>query len=139
MRMSRASSYAVNAVIQLAEAPAKVPLPCSKLSQNGDMPERFLLQVLRNLVNHGLLKSIRGVDGGYYLVKSPSDVSLLDVIQATDGPVTPSVPPLDGLSKASQDKLQSALKDVVKETTKRLGKIKISDLKSAGSRGRSSH
>ena len=134
MRISRASAYAVNAVIQLAEGPSKVPLPCSQLSKNGDMPERFLLQVLRNLVNHGLLKSIRGVDGGYYLVKSPSDVSLLDVVEATDGPLTAMIPPLDGLSKASQDKVSSALKDIAKESVKRLGKIKISDLKSAGTR-----
>ena len=134
MRMSRASSYAVNAVIQLAEGPAKVPLPCSHLSKNGDMPERFLLQVLRNLVNHGILKSIRGVDGGYYLVKSPSDVSLLDVIEATDGPLQVTVPPLDGLSRASKDKLTTAVKDIVNDTSKRLNKIKISDLKSAGSR-----
>lgn len=134
MRLSRASSYAINAVIQLAEGPAKVPLPCSQLSKNGDMPERFLLQVLRNLVNHGLLKSIRGVEGGYYLVKSPNDVSLLEVIEATDGPLSPTIPPLDGLSKTSQDKVQSTLNDVVKETSRRLSRIRVSDLKSAAGR-----
>ncbi len=134
MRLSRASSYAINAVIQLAEGPDKVPLPCSKLSQNGDMPERFLLQVLRNLVNHGLVKSIRGVDGGYYLVRSPNELSLLEVIEATDGPLEPSIPPLDGLSKNSQDKVQSAMNDVVKETSRRLSRIRVSDLKSASGR-----
>ena len=134
MRLSRASSYAINAIIQLAEGPDKVPLPCSKLSQNGDMPERFLLQVLRNLVNHGLVKSIRGVDGGYYLVKPPAEVSLLEVIEATDGPLTPTIPPLDGLSKSSQDKVQSALNDVVRDTSRRLSKIRVADLKSANGR-----
>ena len=134
MRLSRASSYAINAVIQLAEGPDRVPLPCSLLSKNGDMPERFLLQVLRNLVNHGLLKSIRGVEGGYYLVKSPDDVSLLEVIEATDGPLSPTIPPLDGLSKTSQDKVQSTLKDVVRETSRRLSSIRVSDLKSAAGR-----
>ena len=64
MRMSRAAVYAIGAMLQLAEAPAGVPIPCSRLAKAGEMPERFLLQVLRNLVNHGLLKSTRGVDGG---------------------------------------------------------------------------
>ena len=67
MRLSRASAYALGAVLQLAHAPAGMPVPCSQLAKHGQMPERFLLQVLRNLVNHGILVSTRGVDGGYAL------------------------------------------------------------------------
>ena len=56
------------------------------------MPERFLLQILRSLVTHGVLRSTRGVDGGYCLEKSASDTSLLDVIEAVEGPLTTNVP-----------------------------------------------
>ena len=132
MRMSRASAYAVSAVLQLADSPQGVPIPCSQLAKTGEMPERFLLQVLRNLVNHGLLKSIRGVDGGYYLLRSPSEITMLHIVEATDGPLTPTVPPLDGISEASREKLHHTLKDIIADTCRRLAEVKLSDLQSAG-------
>lgn len=66
------------------------------------MPERFLLQVLRTLVNEGLLKSTRGVDGGYRLAKPASQISLLDIVEAVDGPIQPELPQIAGLTPSSQ-------------------------------------
>ena len=131
MRMSRASAYAICAVLQLAETPPGVPIPCSQLAKTGEMPERFLLQVLRNLVNHGLLKSIRGVDGGYYLQRPPSEITLLHVIEATDGPLTPVVPPLDGISEASRARLHAMLQDINADACRRMAAVKLTDLRSA--------
>ena len=67
MKLSRTVAYAVRATLQLAQNPSDSPVPCSKLASDGNMPERFLLQILRNLVTHGILRSTRGVDGGYTL------------------------------------------------------------------------
>ena len=131
MRMSRASAYAVSAVLQLADSPPGVPIPCSQLAKTGEMPERFLLQVLRNLVNHGLLKSTRGVDGGYYLLRSPGEITLLHIVEATDGPLTPTVPPLDGITEVSREKLHHMLQDITADTCRRLAGVKLSDLQSA--------
>ena len=77
------------------------------------MPERFLLQILRVLVTHGILKSTRGVEGGYSLSRSPEAISLLEVIEAIDGPLetvgeSPATePPAD-----VQQLLQTALRQV---------------------------
>jgi Rrf2 family protein len=131
MRMSRASAYALSAVLQLAETPSKLPIPCSHLAKAGEMPERFLLQVLRNLVNHGLLKSIRGVDGGYYLMRPADEISLLSIVEATDGPLTPIVPPLDGIAEDSREQLNTLLKDITSESCRRLAEVSLSDLRSA--------
>ena len=60
------------------------------------MPERFLLQILRDLVTHGILHSTRGVEGGYTLDRRPEDVSLLDVIEAIEGPVVSALSPPEG-------------------------------------------
>ena len=130
MRMSRASAYAISAALQLADTPPKVPIPCSQLAKTGEMPERFLLQVLRNLVNHGLLKSTRGVDGGYYLLRPASEITLLSIIEATDGPLTPVVPPLDGLSEASRECLHALLKDITADACRRMAAVKLTDLRS---------
>ncbi len=81
MKLSRTVAYAVRATIQLAQMSTDRPIPCSKLASEGNMPERFLLQILRNLVTHGILRSTRGVDGGYALTRPPEDISLLDVIE----------------------------------------------------------
>jgi len=129
--MSRASAYAISAVLQLTDAPPGVPIPCSQLAKTGEMPERFLLQVLRNLVNHGLLKSIRGVDGGYLLLKPAEEVTLLHVIEATDGPLTPTVPPLDGIAVESQQKLHDVQRQITADICRRLAEVKLIDLRSA--------
>ncbi len=65
MKFSRTVSYALQATLQLAQEDRAAPVPCSQLAAEGKMPERFLLQILRNLVTHGILRSTRGVDGGY--------------------------------------------------------------------------
>jgi Rrf2 family protein len=131
--MSRASAYAISAALQLAETPPEMPIPCSQLAKTGEMPERFLLQVLRNLVNHGLLKSTRGVDGGYYLLRSASEITLLSIVEATDGPLTPVVPPLDGISEASRECLHTLLKDITADACRRMAAVKLTDLRSSNS------
>lgn len=84
MKLSRTVSYAVQAALQLAKSGSGNPVPCSQLAAEGHMPERFLLQILRNLVNHGILRSTRGVDGGYALTRPPEQVSLLELIEAIE-------------------------------------------------------
>ncbi len=128
MRMSRTSAYAIGAVLQLAEAPPGIPVPCSRLAKVGEMPERFLLQVLRNLVNHGILKSTRGVEGGYSLHRPISEITLLHIIEATDGPLTPTTPPLDNFPEFSRSRLQEILCEITSEACKNLAQVRLADL-----------
>ena len=92
------------------------------------MPERFLLQILRNLVTHGILRSTRGVDGGYTLTRSPEDISLLDVIEAIEGPMDAGDPAGDGLPEVSQNRLQHALREITATSRRQLEAIKFSQL-----------
>jgi Rrf2 family protein len=128
MKLSRTVGYALQAVLQLAEAEPHTPVPCSRLAADGNMPERFLLQILRNLVNRGILSSTRGVDGGYTLGRPLKDLSLLDVIEAADGPLESSHPLTDGLSAESLKQLSAVLEDVTSSSRQQLGNIKLSTL-----------
>lgn len=128
MRMSRSTAYAVRAVLQLGNAPLNLPVPCSFLAKTGEMPERFLLQILRNLVNHGLLKSTRGVEGGYSLTRPLAEISLLQIFEATDGPMTPALPPLDNLPAESKERLLKVLTDITAASCHSLGQVKMSDI-----------
>jgi len=51
------------------------------------MPPRFLHQILRSMVTHGILRSTRGLDGGYSLARPISSVTLLDIVESVEGPV----------------------------------------------------
>ena len=131
MRISRAATYGLLAAIQLSESSSAPPIPCSHLAKLGNMPERFLLQVLRTLVNQGLLRSTRGVDGGYRLTKPLSQITLLDIVEATDGPIHPELPQVAGLSGPAQRKLAEALGDIAADAKKRLSSVALSTLKPA--------
>lgn len=128
MRMSRSTAYAIGAVLQLTDTIPGRPVPCSQLAKAGAMPERFLLQILRNLVNHGMLKSTRGVDGGYSLTRPLSEISLLQIFEATEGPQTASLPPLDSLPETSQVKLLGVLSEISATVSKNMSQVKLSDL-----------
>jgi Rrf2 family protein len=132
MKLSRTATYALQAILQLAQSEAAgAPIPCSRLASEGKLPERFLLQILRNLVTGGILVSTRGVDGGYTLDRKPEDISLLDVIEAVDGPVLYGVPNYEGLPGDSRSKLECALRDVTELARCELQAVKLSHLLSA--------
>jgi Rrf2 family transcriptional regulator, cysteine metabolism repressor len=126
MKLSRTVGYALQATLQLAEAEPGTPIPCSQLAAHGNMPERFLLQILRNLVTHGILHSTRGVDGGYALKRKPEEISLLDLIEATDGPLFAQIPLADGAPPESVEQLTAALQQVTAQAREQLASIKIS-------------
>jgi Rrf2 family protein len=129
MKLSRTSSYALQAILQLAQSDASgYPVPCSRLAADGKMPERFLLQILRNLVTHGILGSTRGVDGGYSLRRSPADISLLEVIEAVDGPMDSPLPVHEGLPESSWTKLECALREVTERSRRELRAVKLAHL-----------
>jgi Rrf2 family protein len=128
MKLSRTVAYAVRATLALAQSETDGPVPCSKLAAEGKMPERFLLQILRSLVTHGILRSTRGVDGGYALVRPANEISLLEVIEAIEGPYDSTTAMGEALPADSQEMLRDALNQVTTTTRKQLEAIKLSQL-----------
>ncbi|MDX1963645.1 MAG: Rrf2 family transcriptional regulator [Pirellulales bacterium] len=132
MKLSRTVSYALQATMQLATSNSQQPVPCSKLAAAGKMPERFLLQILRSLVTHGVLHSTRGVEGGYSLERKPEDISLLDIIEAIDGPFQAKMTWDETLPDESQVRLRRALFSVTEAARRQLEQVKLSQLIAAG-------
>ncbi len=128
MKVSRTVTYAVQALLQLCHHPSQTPVPCRLLAKEGRMPERFLLQILRDLVNSGILQSVRGVDGGYCLARAPGDVSLEEVFEAVDGPLVASIPPLDQLSDVARQKLLETFNGIAAGARNKLKDVRLSDL-----------
>lgn len=87
MKPSRTIAYAILAMKYLANQPAGLPTPNSEICKAANLPERYVLQVLRKLVNTGVLVGMRGVSGGYKLAKPASKITLLEIVEAIDGPI----------------------------------------------------
>ena len=92
MRLSKKGEYAVRALIEIGFEAKQRPgglIQISTVAQRTNIPEKFLEQILLALRNGGVLKSKRGVEGGYSLAKDADDVTLGEVIRLLDGPLAP--------------------------------------------------
>src|SRR5208282_473426 len=118
-------AYAIQACLQLAQADSQQPVPCSQLAADGRMPERFLLQILRHLVTHGILHSTRGVEGGYTLDRPPEKISLLQLIEAIDGPMQAEVQTGDKQPLPCEAPLREALVKITNSARESLDQVKL--------------
>ncbi|MCA9470889.1 MAG: Rrf2 family transcriptional regulator [Nitrospirales bacterium] len=90
MKFSKKSEYALRALIELtANYEQAVPVQRTQLAREQRIPLGFLEGILLTLKNAGILSSRRGVDGGYRLRSSPSEITLGQVIRTLDGPLAP--------------------------------------------------
>ncbi|MFB3815501.1 MAG: Rrf2 family transcriptional regulator [Terriglobales bacterium] len=85
--LTRAADYATRVMIHLASLPDGTRVQRTALAEATDVPESFMSKVLQGLVRARLISSRSGVNGGFELAVPPSEVSLLDVIEAIDGPL----------------------------------------------------
>ena len=78
--------YALSALVELAAMyVSNDPLQSREIARRQNIPDRYLEQVLTTLKRGGLVRSQRGVNGGWLLAQEPSTISVLDVIQCVDG------------------------------------------------------
>lgn len=89
LRLSKKSDYALIAMKHLAMRPESGSSSSAReISESYDIPLELLAKVLQRLVRVRLLLSVQGTRGGYRLGRSAASISVADVIQAVDGPVT---------------------------------------------------
>ena len=81
------SPYALRALVELASLDADTPVPIAELARRRDIPAQFLEQLFAVLRRAGLLRSQRGVKGGYTFARAPSEITVLEVVELLDGPV----------------------------------------------------
>ena len=89
MRVSTRSDYGLRALIELAGHYGGGPLQSSEIAGRRHIPEQYLDQLLTTLRKAGFIRSMRGPAGGHELLRDPSQVTVLDVIQALDGSLSP--------------------------------------------------
>src|SRR5215204_5274610 len=81
------SPYALRALAELARIGADSPVPIGELARRRDIPVQFLEQLFAVLRRSGVLKSQRGVKGGYSFARDPSEITVLELVELLDGPL----------------------------------------------------
>jgi len=85
--VSDRSRVAVLSLVELASRGGNAPVPILEVSECRGVPAHQVEQVFAALRRAGILHSQRGVKGGYTLGRPPSDITVLDVVEAVDGPI----------------------------------------------------
>ena len=88
MRTSRSTGYALLAVGYIAQHQDQKIILSQSIAKKYDIPLEYLLKILQQLVRANVLRSKRGPRGGFSLAKPPRRITMLQIIEAVDGPMT---------------------------------------------------
>jgi Rrf2 family transcriptional regulator, cysteine metabolism repressor len=89
VKLTMKSDYGLRAVLDLAQHYGQGPVQCSDIARRQDIPEYYLDQLLISMRKAGLVRSVRGPQGGHALTKPPAQIMMGEVIQALDGSLAP--------------------------------------------------
>jgi Rrf2 family protein len=92
--ITRKTDYAIRCVLHLAESDKDVVM-INEIAAHRDIPKSFLAKILQTLAKAGIVESLRGVQGGFRLARKPSHISLLDIVEAMEGPVAMNICAVD--------------------------------------------
>jgi len=101
MRISRSTGYAILAVGYIAKHHEKNIILSQSISKEYDIPLEYLLKILQQLVRANVLRSKRGPRGGFSLAKPTKKITMLQIIEAVDGPM---VSQLDIVEQSRREK-----------------------------------
>jgi len=81
------SPYALKALTELGRSGDAGPVPIGELARRRDVPVQFLEQLFATLRRAGILRSQRGVKGGYSFARPPAEITVLEIVELLDGPL----------------------------------------------------
>ena len=130
MHITRQADYAVRAVLYLARLRPGKRAPTAQIARDQRIPPSFLAKIIAQLSVAGLVQATRGARGGVSLARAADDISLLDVVEAIDGPMvlndctaTPEICPM-----SADCPVRSVWCDVRAELVQRLGQARFGPL-----------
>src|ERR687894_647336 len=117
------SPYAIRALAELGRTGGDAPVPIGELARRRDIPVQFLEQLFAVLRRAGVLKSQRGVKGGYSFARQPSEITVLEVVELLDGPLGADADSVfaEAAAAARAVLAQATLSDVVERENRASG------------------
>jgi Rrf2 family cysteine metabolism transcriptional repressor len=89
MKLSKRGEYGLRALQDLTVHHGGGPIPNKDLAERNNIPPKFLEQILLTLKHGQIIRSQKGPRGGYYLARSPEEITLAEVVRLLDGPLAP--------------------------------------------------
>jgi len=89
MKLSTRGRYGLRAMVDMAQSEDKGPIAIRTIAERQDISERYLEQLMVPLKRAGLVKSVRGSQGGYTLGKNPQYITAGDIVRVLEGPIAP--------------------------------------------------
>jgi len=117
------SPYALQALAELGRSGGDGPVPIGELARRRDIPVQFLEQLFATLRRAGVLKSQRGVKGGYTFARPPGEITVLEIVELLEGPLGPDAQGIFAeAARAARDVLAaSTIADVVEREARAAG------------------
>jgi Rrf2 family protein len=127
VKLSCAVCYAAEALAYLAAHGEGRLVPSHEAARARGVPERFLLKILRQLGRADLVHGVKGPHGGYHLARPVGRISLLEVVEAVDGPILTDVAEV-GSGQALNRQLQAAWSQATQAARRVLAGVSLADL-----------
>ncbi|MDW7673150.1 MAG: Rrf2 family transcriptional regulator [Bacillota bacterium] len=89
MKLSTKGEYGVRAMFDIAMRHGEGPISLKSIAERQDISEHYLEQLIAGLRKAGLVRSIRGAQGGYILAREPDEIKVGDIIRVLEGPIAP--------------------------------------------------
>ena len=86
MQFTKAEEYGMFGVLYLAEKDRHIVTPLSEISESQNIPEKFLAKIFKSLSKSGIVRSHRGVRGGFTLARDPKEITVKEVLETIQGP-----------------------------------------------------
>ena len=140
MRLSTKSRYGLRALFDMAYHAGTLPAQIKDISRRQNISPRYLEQIFQDLKKAGLVKSRRGPQGGYFLARKPIEITVMDIIHATEGEmalvdcVKPAKRGKKGCEFDNQCITQQVWAEASRKLNEYLGTITIKDLCDRGSK-----
>ena len=130
MQLTHTSSYAAQALDYLGSQPRAKPVAAHLVARARGVPAPYIRQVLMPLVGARILGSLRGPNGGYWLAKPAKQITLLEIVEAVDGPIRGEATPVgQGEAAAAFDKRLQVVCDIAAALVRRrLAQVTLAEL-----------
>lgn len=87
MQLTRQADYAIRALLRLSEEESGSVIQTKEIASSEGIPEKYLPTIMRTLARAGLVRTLRGNQGGVILARQPSEINLREVIEAIEEPI----------------------------------------------------
>lgn len=128
MNLSRTATYAIQAVVFIASQKNGQLVIGHNLAKSLELPHGFTLRLLVYLSKARILASVAGVNGGYRLARPANNITLLDVIEAVEGPFGGSIRGTSVAGAKLVRRLNAILQDMNEAARRQLSKVYIAEL-----------